>query len=117
MLLAMTHRGHGLGLGAWGWLLVGAMVLLVVAVAVAVYFRGRQPDGLSRAERRKLGPMTPEILAIVRQTGRPASQAELAELVSMDADDIAKAVQDLESRGLVRREWSSEQQTYLVTPA
>ncbi len=87
MLVAMNHSGHGLG--AWGLLLVGGLVLCAVVVAIAFHFRGRQADGLSRTERRELGPMRAEILAIVRQTGQPVSQARVAEMMSMDCEDVA----------------------------
>jgi len=117
MLLAMIHHGHDVSFAGWGWLIVGGLVLLVLLVAALVYFRGRQGDGLSRAERRDLGPMEAEILAMLRQTGRPVVQSEIGDTVPMDPDDIAQAVQDLESRGLVHREWSSERQAYIVTPS
>ena len=49
--------------------------------------------------------------------GRPVSQARIAEMMSVDCEDVAEAVQALEECGLIRREWSSEHQAYMVTSA
>lgn len=116
-ILAMNHRGHGFGPAGWGWLIAAGVVVVLVLIAAFVYWRVRQPDGLSRNERRNLDPTEAEILAMLRQTGRPLSQAEIADILSMDAEDIAEAAQHLEARDLIRRQWSSEQQTYIITPA
>ena len=115
VILAMNHHGRGFGPAEWGWLVAAGVVVLLIAAFV--YRRVRQPDGLSRTERRDLNPTEAEILAMLRQTGRPLSQAEVADTLSMDAADVAEAAQHLEARDLIRRQWSSERQAYIITPA
>jgi len=117
VILAMNHHGRGFGPAGWGWLVAACVAVAILVIAVLVYWRVRQSDGLSRAERHELDPTEAEILAMLRQTGKPLSQAEIAEILTMDADDIAEAAQHLESRDLIRRQWSSEQQAYIITPA
>ncbi len=116
MLMSMFHRGHSAAHLGWGWFIVAGFILLVLVVTGFVYLRLRQSDGLSRSERRQLGPMEAEILAMLRQTGRPLGQSEIGQSMGMDVDDIAEAMHFLEGGGLVRREWSSDRQTYLVWP-
>ncbi len=112
LILEMNHHGRGFGPAEWFWLVVVGMVVLVIAVFV--YWQVRQSDGLSRTERRELDSTEAEILAMLRQTGRPLSQAEIADILTLDADDIGEAAQHLEVRNLIQRQWSSEQQTYII---
>jgi len=113
--VAMNHHGPGGGLGGLGWLILAGIAVLVLLFAFFVHFRIRQSDGLSRSERRRLDPMEAEILAMLRQTGRPMAQSQVGDLTSADVEDVARAAQRLEAKGLVRRAWSSEQQTYLLS--
>ncbi len=115
VIVAMNHHGHGFGPGEWGWLIAAGVVVLLIAAFV--YWRTRQSDGLSPAERRELDLADAEILAMLRQTGKPLSQAELADILAMDIDDIAETLQKLEARHLIRRRWSSELRAYIITPA
>jgi DNA-binding MarR family transcriptional regulator len=112
----MNHHGHGIGSPFWIWLVIGGILLVVAIVALLSYFRGRQADGLSRAERRELGPVQAEILAMIRQNGGPMLQTELTDTLLYDTEDIAGMLKDLESKGLIRREWKSENETYEITP-
>jgi len=114
MIVAMNHHGHGFGSPFGIWLVLGGILLVVVIVALLLYFRGRQPDGLSRSERRELDPMQAGILAMLRQNGGPVAQSQIGEAVPMDSDETANALRELENRGLVRREWNSEKQSYMV---
>lgn len=116
MFLAMNHHGPAGGMSAVGWLIVGGIGLVVLLIAVFAYFRVRQSDGLSRSERRQLDPMAAEILAMLRQTGRPLAQSEVSDLASAEVEDVARAAESLEAQGFVQRAWSSEQQTYLLSP-
>lgn len=117
MIIAMNHHGHGIGPPFWIWLVVGGILLIVVIVVLLSYFRGRQSDGLSRAERRELNPVQVEILALIRQNGGPLLQSELSDILPYDVDQIAEILKELESKGLIRRQWKSEQQTYEINPA
>jgi uncharacterized membrane protein len=114
MIVAINHHGHGFGPPFGIWLVLGGILLLVVIVALLLYFRSRQPDGLSRTERRQLDPVQAEILAMIRQNGGPLAQSEIGETVPMDTDEIANALRKLEERGLVRREWNGEKQVYMI---
>lgn len=78
-------------------------------------FRGKQSDGLSRTECRKLNATQAEILAMVRQDGGSMLQTELANLLPYDIEEIAEARKDLEPGGLIRREWKSDNETYEIT--
>jgi DNA-binding MarR family transcriptional regulator len=117
MISAITHHGHEAGLHWWGWLIGIGILVGLVLIATLVHRHVRQSDGLSRAERRDLTPHEAEVLAMLRQTGRPLSQVEIADILPMDVEDIAEAAQHLEERALILRQWSSEQRTYIITPA
>lgn len=117
MIIAMNHHGHGLGPPFWIWLVLAGVLVVVVIVALLSYFRGRPPDGLSRLERRELDPMQAEILAMLRQNGGPILQTELADTLPYDIEEIAGMLKELESKGLILREWKSEQGTYEIIAA
>jgi DNA-binding MarR family transcriptional regulator len=115
MIAAVNHHGRGFGPPFGLWLILGGILLVVVVISLILYFRRRQPDGLSRSERRELGPTQTEILAMLRQNGGLVAQSEMGDTVPMDSDEIADALRELEDRGLVQREWDSEKQTYMVS--
>lgn len=117
MLGALSLCAHGAGPGGWPWPLVGGAAAAVALVAVLACLGRRQSNTVSRSERRELEPMEVEILAALREAGRPVAQSEIGETVPMDGEDIAEALDGLEARGLVRRHWSSERQTYMAGPA
>ena len=114
MIVAMNHHGH-LGPAAWIWLVLGGILLIVVIIAVLSYFRGRQSDGLSRTERRELNSTQAEILAMIRQNGGPVLQTEIANLLPYDIEEIVGMLKNLESRGLIRRVWKLDNETYEIT--
>jgi len=110
------HHNHTAGSsGAWPILAVGGVLVIAVLVGVLLYRRLRQPDGLSPEERRRLGPLEAEVLALVRQRGAPVSQPDIAVESGTDGDLVGRVLHDLQARGLVRREWSHEDQCYIVS--
>ena len=110
------HHNHAAGLsGVWPILAVGGVLVVAVLVGVVLYRRLRQPDGLSPHERRHLGPLEAEVLALVRQRGGPVSQPDIAAESGADTELVGRVLQDLQARGLVRRDWSHEDECYIVS--
>jgi len=110
------HHNHTAGSsGAWPILAVGGVLVVAVLVGVLLYRQLRQPDGLSPEERRRLGPLEAEVLALVRQRGAPVSQPDIALESGADTEEVGLVLHDLEGRGLIRREWSREGQCYIVS--
>jgi len=52
---------------------------------------------------------------IMRQHGGPRPQTELVDNMPYDLDDVAEKLKEMESEGLVNREWKSDQGTYEIT--
>ena len=104
----------------WVWFVLGGLASVVVVIRTAAHSRGHWGDVLKWMYRPDLRPMEAEILAVLLQRGSPLSQARVNEAMGMAPNVIAAALDDLEKRGLVRRQWDSENQTdlvYLTLPA
>ena len=100
------------------WLVVVLLAALLVVVILLIWFFHRRmvaSDGLNGRERKELPSEQREILSILRQNGGPMLQTELVELMPSDLQDVAEILKDLESKGLIRREWKSGQGTYEIT--
>jgi hypothetical protein len=56
-----------------------------------------------------------EVLSMVRQHGGPMRQDEIVDLLSGDLDNLADVMNGMETKGLIHREWNSDQGTYIVS--
>jgi len=113
----MHHCEHGFAPSHLGWLIAAGVVVALLLVLAFVFGRSRRPGGVPGGEDSNLDPLEDEILGVLRETGESLSQAEITDILSMDPDDVAEASRHLESRDLIRREWCSGRQTYMVTLA
>jgi uncharacterized membrane protein len=116
LLLARIHHAPRVGPPGRGWLVAAAGVALLLLVGVVVCLLWRRPGGVGRGRRDDLAPAEAEMLAMLWRTGRPVDQTEIAKAVSLDSEKAAEAIRDLEARGLIRRQWDGERQTYGVRP-
>jgi len=55
------------------------------------------------------------IMAILKQRGRPVAQSELCQYLGVAADELARALSDLEQRGFLHRTWDRERQDFKVS--
>ena len=100
------------------WLVVVLLAALLVVVILLIWFFHRRAvasDGLTGRERKELPSEQREILSMLRQKGGPMLQTELVDVMPYDLDDIAAILKEMESKGLIRRMWKSEQGTYEIT--
>lgn len=91
---------------------------LIVVVILLVWFIHRRTvasDGLTGNERKTLPSEQRELLSMLRQHGGPMQQTDLVDIMSYDLGDIAEILKEMESKGLINREWKSEQGTYEIT--
>jgi DNA-binding MarR family transcriptional regulator len=72
-------------------------------------------DGLTPIERKELDYPKREILSMLHQHGGPMMQSEIIDTLPGDLDDLAEVMNAMESKGLIQREWQSDQGTYIVT--
>jgi len=56
-----------------------------------------------------------EIMAILKQRGRPVAQSELCQYLGVAAGELAGALSDLEQRGFLRRTWDRQRQDFMVS--
>ena len=112
----MRHSHHGFPYEPWmiGLFIAGAVVIAVLLIWF-IHRRTVASDGLTEKERKELPSEQREILSMLRQHGGPMLQSELVDTVPYDLGDAAGILKEMESRGLIRREWKSEQGTYEIT--
>ncbi|MBN2211322.1 MAG: hypothetical protein JW709_07995 [Sedimentisphaerales bacterium] len=99
------------------WMVVLFIVGLIVAVILLIWFIHRRTvasDGLTGKERKELPHEQRELLSMVRQHGGPLLQTELADVMPYDLEDIVKILKEMEFKGLILREWKSQQGTYEI---
>jgi hypothetical protein len=114
-MLGLSHPGAGVT-GFWlPGVFIAFAVLLVVGLIWVLNRWLIASDGLTAAERKRLGYWEREILSMLRQQGGPLSQKEIVDMLSGDLEELAAALHDMEEQGLVHRKWQAEQQTYLVS--
>lgn len=56
-----------------------------------------------------------EIMAILTQKGRPVAQSELCQYLVLPANEMARALGDLEQRGFLCRTWNRDHQDFMVS--
>ena len=113
----MGH-GHHTSLTANPWPIAVVVVTLIGVVAVIIWLVHRRrvaSDGLTAIERRNLPYEQREILSMLRQHGGPMRQDDIVDTLSSDLDDLADVIRRMETQGLIRREWNSDQGTYIVS--
>jgi DNA-binding MarR family transcriptional regulator len=102
------------------WMIALFIAGLIASVILLIWFIHRRTvasDGLTGKERKELSSEQREILSMLRQYGSSMMQTELVDIMPYDLDDIAGILKEMESKGLIRREWKSEQGTYEITAA
>lgn len=114
----MRHLRHTLTYEPWmiGAFLAGLVVVLILLIWF-VHRRTVASDGLTGKERKELPAEQRELLSMLRQHGGPMRQTHLVDVMPYDLDDIAETLKEMESKGLVRREWKSEQGTFEIAAA
>jgi uncharacterized membrane protein len=114
----MRHSHHTLTYEPW--MIAIFIAGLIVAVILLIWFIHRRmmaSDGLTGEERKELSSEQRELLSMLRQHGGPMMQTELVDIMPYDLDDIAEILKEMESKGLIHREWKSGKGTYEITAA
>ena len=112
----MGH-GHPVSMAADPWIF-GIALTVVIVVVLVIWLIHRSTvasDGLTPMERKNLTFSEREILSMVRQHGGPIRQTEIVDLLSDDLEDLAGIMKDMETKGLIHREWKPDQGTYVVS--
>jgi len=113
----MGHHNHStLTLDPWFiGVIVVAVVLLIGGIIWFIHRRTRASDGLSPAEREKLGFWECEILSMLRQHGGPMRQDIIVDALTGDLEEMTEAIKNLETEDLVYREWKADERTFAVS--
>lgn len=113
----MGHGHNGLIAGnAWMMgVIILAFVIVIAGVIWLIHRKRVASDGLTPIERKELEYPESEILSMLRQHGGPMMQSEIIDTLPGDLDDLARVMNAMESKGLIQREWRSDQGTYSVT--
>jgi len=96
-------------------LFIAGAIVVVILLVWLILRRTMASDGLTGKERKELPSKQKEILSLLRQHGGPMLQTELVDTMSYDLEDAAEIIKEMESRGLIRRQWKQEQETYEIT--
>ena len=72
-------------------------------------------DGLIPIERKELDYPEREILSMLRQHGGPMMQREIIDSLPGKLEDLASAMNAMEAKKLIQREWQSAQGAYIVS--
>jgi uncharacterized membrane protein len=98
-------------------LFIAGAIAVVILLVWFIHRRSVASDGLTGKERKELPSEQKEILSMLRQHGGPMLQTELVDIMPYDLDAAVEILKEMESRGLIHREWKSEQGTYEITAA
>jgi uncharacterized membrane protein len=98
-------------------LFIAGAVVIVVLLVWYIHRKTVASDGLTTEERKELPSEQKETLSLLRQHGGPMMQTELVDIMPYDLDDAVEILKEMESRGLIRREWKQEQGTYEIIVA
>ncbi len=91
------------------------LIILVTAVIWFVHRHTAASDGLSPLERKELSHQEREIISMLFQHGGPLKQKEMMDELPGDFKELVEAMNSLEKRGFIRREWNAEEETYIVS--
>ena len=112
----MRHSHHTFSYDPW--MIAVFIASLITGVILLIWFIQRRriaSDGLTVKERKEFPSEQREILSMLRQNGGPMLQTELVDVKPYDLEDIAGILKEMESKGLIRREWKPEEGTYETT--
>jgi DNA-binding MarR family transcriptional regulator len=115
----MPHRLHFHGGGfLLPIILITAAVVVLVIVLKYVFRKDLQKSYVQDfSQSGDIIPAEAEALAALQENGAPMLQTELAGLLDADPTALASVVHDLEQRGLITRQWSPDENTYVVAVA
>jgi len=112
----MRHSHHPFSYEPWMIaLFIAGAIIVVILLIWFIHRRTVASDGLTGKERKELPSEQREILSLLRQHGGPMLQTELVDVMPYDLEDAAEILKDMETRGLIRRQWKQEQETYEIT--
>ena len=114
----MRHSNHVFNYEPW--IIVIFLAGLAVFIVLLICFIHRRivaSDGLTGKERNELPSEQRELLSMLRQSGGPMRQTDLVDVMPYGLDYIAGILKEMESKGLIHREWKSEQGTFEITAA
>lgn len=90
------------------------LVILFAGLLWMIHRRMVASDGLTPRERENLSFHEKEILSLVRHHGGPMRQDWLIDELSGDNEALTTAIFELEKNGLIKRQWKSDLETYMV---
>jgi hypothetical protein len=91
-----------------------SFIIVIAGVIWLIHRKRVASDGLTPIKRKELDYPEQEILSMVRQHGEPMMQKEIIDSLPGDLEDLASVMNAMESKGLIQREWRSDQGTYIV---
>jgi len=106
--------------GTDSWIIILIIALAVVFLGLLIWLISRKTissDGLKPAERKILTSEQKEILSMVRQKGGPITQIEIVDMTSGGPEYAIEILKEMEDKGLIKRTWNSEKNTYLISPS
>jgi DNA-binding MarR family transcriptional regulator len=110
-----THHAAG-GIDTWIiFVLIGTIILIIGILIWFISRRTVSSDGLTPNEKKTLSSEQKEILAMARQKGEPLMQIEIVDIIPGGLEYVVEILKNMESKGLIRREWDSEKRTYLIS--
>jgi uncharacterized membrane protein len=102
--------------GPWSVALVFlGLVVLAAGIIWLVHRRTVVSDGLTPLERKQLSFQEREIISLLRQHGGPMRQDQIIDVLPVDCEDLAEVIKDLETKGLIHRQWKTDLSTYIVS--
>ena len=98
-------------------LFVAGLIVVVILLIWFIHRRTIASDGLAGKERQELPSELRELLSLLRQHGSPMLQTELVDIMPYDSEYLAGILKEMETKGLIHREWKSQQGTYEIMAA
>ncbi len=96
------------------WISLVAFFVILILIVIYYHRKRIQSDYLAPEERYTLGAMATEILKLIRQTERPMRQSEICDSIPLEPVEIANFLSSLQDKKLIKSEWLSDEQVYLV---
>ena len=112
----MRPAHHAAG-GIDTWIIIIVIGVVVLLIGILIWFISRRTvrsDGLTPNERKALSSEQKEILSMARQKREPITQIEIVDIIPGGLEYVVEILKNMETKGLIRREWDSEKGTYLI---